>query len=188
MSGDPSQGDDLSTLELQVGLEEIERSDGRESARWLGFAAAVLVGGTLAPVAPVLGAFALVAATLVATAMGFFRVRRRQRRESIERELAGRRADDLQGAETKAGQLVALHDELDRLESQPTRVREVVLLGAAAVLLIPLGLAEGVLWASSAGVFSALAGALSYQTVADRRQQRRALEHEIADLQSSRSE
>jgi membrane protein implicated in regulation of membrane protease activity len=193
VSADPEPGDQLgpgddpSTLELQVRLDDIERSEGRDSARWLGVAAALLLGVVVAPASPALGAAAFVAVMLVATATGFFQVRRGQRRESIENELDDRRADALLGAETTAVRLVALHDELDRLESDPGGVGGIVLLAAAACLLVPLGLAEGIAWVSFAGVFAALVGILRFKTMTSRRRHRRSLDDAIRDLEATAS-
>ncbi len=175
--------DEPSTLELQVRLDDIERSEARDSLRWLGVATTLLLGITAAPVSPVLAGAAVLASTLVATAVGFFQVRRRQRRDSIERRLEERRANELVGATTTARRLAALHDELDRKSAVRGRGFEVLVSGFGAVLLVTIGLTEGLSIASGTGVFLGLFAAVRARGELDRLAELRRLRAEIADVE-----
>lgn len=183
MESPPSE--DPTDLELQLGLEEIERSEGHDSERWLGLAAALLLGVALAPGSPALAGAAFVAVVLVATGVGFFQVRRGQRRTALESELERRRAEELEGAESTAVRLAALHDELDRMEAERDGLVEILLLALAASLFIPLGVWEGVGWVSSTGLFAGLVAALRSRSLVRRRREREELRGRIRALEAA---
>lgn len=174
---------DPSDVELQLRVEEIERSEERDRARALALFAGVLGGLAFVRWSPAVTGAIFVLVALAATGVGVFQVRRGQRKRVLEQELRNRRATTLAEADSPARRLVALHDELDRLEELPTGFREVVLLAVAACLFVASGVSEGITWVSAAGVFAGLVGLLRGRAVLARREEKAALREEIEEIE-----
>ena len=190
MTADPSGGelDDLpveqdepTELDLQIRLQDIERSEALDSLRWLLIALGVLTALVVTPQSTLAGAGVFAVAAAAVTGVGFLQIRRGQKKDALEAQLARHRGRLLDAADTPARRLAALHDDLDRLRSRPTGIGGLVLSLVAMVLFVLLGLSEGIAWVSFTGVFFGLMSAFGFARVRERRRAERELLEKIEE-------
>lgn len=174
-------------LEVQLEIDEIGRREGKDGLVSLLLLAAIVGATVVAPTAPVVAALMVLIVLLVATGTGFVRVRRTQRLRALEGTLEERRTRALNGAATSARRLAHLHDELDRKSSERGRSFEVLLSTLAAILLVTLGLVEGVSLAAGTGVFLGLFAAVRGRGELKRRAEVSALREDIHAIEVSDS-
>jgi len=173
--------DEPTELDLQIRLQEVERSEALDPLRWLLIALGVLTALVVTPQSTLTGAAVLAVVAVAVTGVGFLQIRRGQKKDALEEELGRHRRRLLDAADTPARRLAVLHDDLDRLRSRPSGIRGLVLALVAMVLFILLGLSEGIAWVSFTGVFFGLVSAFGFARVRDRRRAERELLEKIEE-------
>lgn len=143
--------DERTTLEIQLEVQRLDEADDRERGIWMLGLLLLVAFFLLTPGQAGLGLIGIAGAAFGSTAIGLLRVRRRQLRGALGRELAARRREELARASDSALRLAVLRDELDRLEERPRRIAEIVLSAAAGLLFGVMGLVTGTQPAMLAG-------------------------------------
>jgi len=175
------QPDEPTELDLQIRLQEVERSEAQDPLRWLLILLAVLTGLVLMPQSAAAGAAVFAGVAVAVTGVGFIQIRRGQKKNALQAELARHRRCLLEAAETPAERLAVLHEDLDRLRARPTGIRGLVLAVIATVLFVALGLSQGIEWVAFAGVFFGLMSAFGFVRLRERRRAERDLLEEIEE-------